>query len=225
MDERFWQERWATRQIGFHEGKPNDLLAQHIALLDGRKRVLVPLAGKAVDMMLLASRGMSVVGVELVEAPCREFFDDNALPHRREGDRFVSEDGRITIVCGDMLACTRESLGTFDAVYDRAALVALDPSMRRAYVDTIARMLEPAARTLLVTFAYDQSKIDGPPWSVSDADVHALYGRDARSRIELVTQRALVPRPKFIERGVTSETESLYVIDNAERREHRDHLR
>ncbi len=214
MDESFWHERWATRQIGFHEGKPNDLLAQHIALLDGRKRVLVPLAGKAVDMLLLASRGMDVVGVELVEAPCRELFEENALAHRREGDRFISDDSRITMLCGDMLACTREALGTFDAVYDRAALVALNPSMRRAYVDTIARMLLPAARSLLITFEYDQSKIDGPPWSVSDDDVHSLFGGEAQ-RIDHLATRSLVPRPKFIERGVTTETESLYVIDHA----------
>jgi thiopurine S-methyltransferase len=210
MHESFWQERWATRQIGFHEGKPDDLLAQHIALLDGRKRVLVPLAGKAVDMLLLASRGMDVVGVELVEAPCRELFEENAIAHRREGNRFISDDGRITMVCGDMLACTREALGSFDAVYDRAALVALHPSMRRAYVDTIARMLAPAARTLLITFEYDQSKIDGPPWSVPEADVHSLYAGARR-----VATRSLVPRPKFIERGVTTESESLFVIDHA----------
>lgn len=214
MNETFWQERWATRQIGFHEGKPNDLLAQHIALLDGRKRVLVPLSGKAADMLFLASRGTQVVGVELIEAPCREFFEDNAIAYRREGNRFVSEDGRIAIVCGDMLACTRDALGAFDAVYDRAALVALDPSLRRAYVDTIARMLAPAARTLLVTFAYDQSKIDGPPWSVTDTDVLALYVAPG-ARIEHLATHALVPRPKFIERGVTAESESLFVIDHA----------
>jgi thiopurine S-methyltransferase len=213
MDESFWQERWATRQIGFHEGKPNDMLAEHVALLDGRKRVLVPLAGKAVDMLLLASRGMHVVGVELVEAPCRELFSDNGLAYRQEGNRFVSEDGRITMVCGDMLACTKDALGTFDAVYDRAALVALQPSVRGAYVDTIARMLSPAARTLLVTFTYDQSKIDGPPWSVADEDVRALFA--ATRRIDKLAERSLVPRPKFIERGVTTESESLLVIDHA----------
>lgn len=213
MQPSFWQERWATKQIGFHEGKPNDLLAGHVPLLEGRRRVLVPLCGKATDMLLLASLGMQVVGAEFVETACREFFADNALPHRREGDRFVSDDGRIILVCADMFAGTRELLGgSFDAVYDRAALVAIEPSMRTQYVDAIANLLEPAARTLLVTFAYDQTMVQGPPWSISDADVHALYAAKA-AKIERVATRALVPRPRMLAAGVTTETESLYVID------------
>lgn len=213
MQPSFWQERWATKQIGFHEGKPNDLLAAHAHLLGGRSRVLVPLCGKATDMLLLASLGMQVVGVEFVETACREFFADNALPYRREQDRFVSDDGRITVVCADMFASTRELLGgAFDAVYDRAALVAVEPVRRTQYVDTIANLLEPAARTLLVTFAYDQTRVQGPPWSISEADVRALYGAKA-AKIERVATRDLVPRPRMLAAGVKTETESLYVID------------
>ncbi|NLE47300.1 MAG: thiopurine S-methyltransferase, partial [Sandaracinaceae bacterium] len=89
------EERWERGEIGFHEGRPNQLLEKHIGLFEGRRRVLVPLSGKAVDLRFLAERGLEVVGVELVEAAARAFFEEQALEmsERREGDFLVLESG------------------------------------------------------------------------------------------------------------------------------------
>jgi thiopurine S-methyltransferase len=95
-------------------------------------------------------------------------------------------------------------------VWDRAALVALDPKDRPAYLDTLWRVLVPGGLVLLVTFTYDQKKLPGPPWSVSDDDVQALCGE--RFTIERILTRDEALGPKFIEAGVTSLTESLYAL-------------
>ena len=79
MDEAFWQERWRTQQIGFHEGKPNELLAAHVDRFGRGTRVLVPLAGKAIDLRWLAERGHNVVGVELGAEAIEAF-------HREQGE-------------------------------------------------------------------------------------------------------------------------------------------
>ncbi|MEO7093569.1 MAG: thiopurine S-methyltransferase, partial [Polyangiales bacterium] len=61
MSERaLWEERWSKQQIGFHEGKPNELLVAHEGRLapPGKKlRILVPLAGKTADLGWLSARG------------------------------------------------------------------------------------------------------------------------------------------------------------------------
>ena len=72
----FWQKRWDDGQTGWHEGKPNDLLVRHLGRLGlaPKSRVLVPLAGKAVDVGWIAEQGHEAVGVELRMNAVEAFF-------------------------------------------------------------------------------------------------------------------------------------------------------
>jgi thiopurine S-methyltransferase len=212
MDIAFWKERWETGQIGFHEGRPNELLVRHVHLLNRRKRVLVPLAGKAQDMVLLASREHEVVGVEIVEDACRQFFDENKLPLVVE-EKFpftIYGGGGVQMWCGDVFDATPERMGLFDGVYDRAALVALDPATRARYVDTLTKLLIPGGRILLVAFSYDQRKLDGPPWSIDFRTVKALFQRDFV--IEVLEEREAAMGPRFVQAGVTDVKETIYLL-------------
>lgn len=188
MERSFWQERWDARQIGFHEGKANDLLVAHFARLGlaPGARVLVPLAGKASDLLWLADRGLEVVGVEFVRKAIDELFAENGLAPtaRKLGSHPALSAGGLTLVHGDMFAMRPEDLGRFDAVYDRAALVALDPPTRRRYVETCRGLAKPGAPTFLITIGYDARRKDGPPWSVDDAVVNDLFSDRSVEKLE-----------------------------------------
>ena len=172
----YWRQRWETGQTAFHEGKPNDLLVEHAALLAGAARVLVPLAGKSHDLHALAAAGHDVVGVEGVELACRQFFDEARLPYTEAAPgRFRARGGRIELVRANFFDAARIGLGTFDAVWDRAALIAVDPADRARYADVIRALVRPRGRVLVVTFAYDQSLFAGPPWSLDAAALRALF--------------------------------------------------
>lgn len=175
MDPAFWKSRWAEGRIGFHEGKPNRYLERHHDKLATYPRVLVPMCGKAEDLAFLAAHGHEVVGVELVEDAVKAFFDEHALaPEVVRSGAFVEYRApSITIFAGDMFAAKRDVVGHIDAIWDRAALVALPDELRRRYVDHL-RALAPK-RVLIVTFEYDQSLAAGPPFSVEEAELRALY--------------------------------------------------
>ena len=72
MEHQFWHERWAKKEIGFHEGTVNKYLHDHWEQLAGKGTgaVLVPLCGKAHDMWWLHDRGHPVLGIELSEVAC-----------------------------------------------------------------------------------------------------------------------------------------------------------
>jgi thiopurine S-methyltransferase len=192
VEREFWTQRWAEGRTAFHEGKPNDYLARHLDRLANYPRVFVPLCGKAEDLAFLAANGHEVVGVELVEDAVKAFFAEHSLqPQIRQRDRLIEYTApSLTIFAGDFFACTRDVLGQIDGVWDRGALVALPDEMRRRYVDHL-RSLAPK-RVLLLAFEYDQSKMEGPPFSVEEGEVRALYdnclvellseGADARIR-------------------------------------------
>ncbi len=191
MDPEFWHERWAAARIGFHEGQPNCYLARHAERLANHPRVLVPLCGKSEDLAYLASRGHEVIGVELVEDAVRAFFDEHGLSPTvtKKGKLVEYASSPITIYAGDILEATREVIGgAVDAIYDRAALVALPDESRRRYVDHIRSLASRAARVLIVTFEYDQALMEGPPFAIEEAELRMLY--DGTQEIELLSEGA-----------------------------------
>lgn len=177
MDHSFWHERWAAGQIGFHEAEENEYLSLHNGVLGQRKRVLVPLCGKAVDLTYLAAYGHEVVGVELVEQAAKAFFAElGGKPNVTQvGDFKRYESKGLNIFVGDFFKTTRELLGDVDALYDRAALIALPEAMRREYAKHVRLLMPANAPGLLVTVEYPQDKMSGPPFSVSEAEVASLY--------------------------------------------------
>ncbi|HKN85294.1 MAG TPA: thiopurine S-methyltransferase [Nitrospiraceae bacterium] len=218
MEPEFWHQRWASNQIGFHEGQVNAYLARHYAdlgLAPG-ETVFVPLCGKSVDVRWLADQGAHVVGVELSPIAVESFFAEQGLTPRtsKEGAFAVWESGPIQLLCGDYFALTPAHLAGAHAVYDRAALIALPPERRADYVAHLDRLLPGARRTLLVSLEYPQEQMQGPPFSVAEREVHRLF---ASARIErLGTQDVLADNPRFRDKGLTRLLEYAYLITQGE---------
>jgi thiopurine S-methyltransferase len=179
MEHSFWHDRWQSGRIGFHENKPNPLLTSHFSALSVPEngRVFVPLCGKTLDIGWLLSRGCRVAGAELSELAIRQLFEelgvDPEITELEELKRYSADS--IDIFVGDIFDLTAGVLGPVDAVFDRAALVALPAEMRAAYVPHIADITGRAPQ-LLVTFEYDQSRLDGPPFSIGSYEVKQRYG-------------------------------------------------
>jgi thiopurine S-methyltransferase len=193
MTEEFWAQRWREGQIGFHEGRPNSFLERHLDVLGSARRVLVPLCGKAEDLAFLASRGHEVVGVELVQAAVEAFFAEHGvkpeLSRRGAFTRYVS--GSLTVLSGDFFALTAEDAGAINALYDRAALIALPPELRGPYVAKLRALLPKASPGLIVTLEYPQELRAGPPFSVLEPELRSHY---AGCELELLDDQSWASR-------------------------------
>ena len=112
-----------------------------------------------------------------VEDAVKAFFAEHGLtPTVRPGKGAkIYEAAGITILCGDVFAVTPEDTGPVDALYDRAALVALPPDMRKRYAAKVKSLLSPGAKGLLVTLEYKEGTVTPPPHSVVESEVRALY--------------------------------------------------
>ena len=185
MNPEFWQERWQDKRIGFNQPKVNPLLIKYFPHLNLPRdsRVFAPLCGKSIDMLWLAEQGYEVVGVELVESAVQEFFaEQNILPTVNEHVNYSAikcyqgqfKGQTITLWVADIFALAATDIGSIDAVYDRAALIAMPPNMRVKYSEQVTTLSNNALQ-LLLTLNYDQSEWAGPPFSISHEQVQQYY--------------------------------------------------
>lgn len=205
MDPDFWHQRWRDNQIGFHQERVTQLLERYWPQVGARRgsRVFVPLCGKTLDMPWLAAQGHRVLGVELSQLAVDRFFAEHGLVPEVHESRYGRHHvaGAIEIVCGDVFALDAALLSGCDAVFDRAALIALPPELRRRYAEVYAQ-LPAGCRGLLVTLEYPQHEKSGPPFSVEQVEVEALFGRGWSP--ELLERRdILAEQPQFAAEGVT----------------------
>jgi thiopurine S-methyltransferase len=178
MDANFWHRRWAKNEIAWHENSGNTLLVEHLKSLSLKPsgRIFVPLCGKTRDIAWLLGQGYKVVAIELSEMAVEALFEQLGLQAQvgQVGSlkRYSAAD--LEVFVGDFFSLSLESLGSVDAIFDRAALVALPMEMRREYTQHLANVTASADQ-LLIVFEYQQELMDGPPFSISIDEINLHY--------------------------------------------------
>jgi thiopurine S-methyltransferase len=176
-------------------------------------RVFVPLCGKTVDMAYLATTSYTteVVGVEGIRLALEEFATEHpSLKIKSDTtiidgfERFVGD--KIILLKGDYFDLDPiKTGGTFGLIYDRASFVAIDPSLRLAYVEVQGKLLAKGGKILLIALERKGSEYgmkQGPPFSLTESTVRNLYeSQDWVQSIELLEQTdQLVTNPEDKER-------------------------
>ncbi len=181
MDANFWHNRWQTNQTGWHERAVNPLLIAHFPSLhvSPGRRVFVPFCGKSLDLGWLLSQGYAVAGAELSELAVTQLFVELGMEPTisKVGTHKHFRGERVDIFVGDLFDLSYDVLGPVDAVYDRAALVALPEAMRVQYTAHL-KSLTSLAPQLLIGYEYDQTIVPGPPFSVTLNELHRHYGSE-----------------------------------------------
>ncbi len=178
METTYWHQKWEKNDIAFHTETANLLLVQYfneLSLVEG-SRVFLPLCGKTLDISWLLSQGYRVAGAELSQLAIEQLFAGLGVEPEisRIGEMDHYRAPNIDIFGGDIFELSSQILGPVDAIYDRAALVALPEEIRKRYT---AHIQEITAKTpqLLICYEYDQSVMPGPPFSISDEEVYQHY--------------------------------------------------
>lgn len=197
-----FQKKWDSNKISWHKEEIHEVLKKHgEQVLPGLfstdavcaappKTVFVPLCGKTVDMAHLAASPAveKVVGVDGILQALEAFaFEQPQLEIHpaaaEEGGGGGGDDGyrrlkgrKIELLQGDFFELDEElSTGgrRFAVIFDRASLIAIDPSLRERYVEITGKLLQPGGQILLVTLTRPDE--NGPPFSTPESAVRDLY--------------------------------------------------
>lgn len=182
MQANFWHQKWEKNQIGFHLPEANPLLVKYFSALNLKQgsRIFLPLCGKSLDITWLLALGYKVAGAELSAIAIEDLFRSlNLTPKIRQKNTILHYSApNIDLFVGDIFDVTPSMLGKVDAIYDRAALVALPVEMRKKYSKHLISLTQNATKPapqLLICFEYDESLHAGPPFSVGADEVNAHY--------------------------------------------------
>ena len=175
----FWESRWIHGQTGWHNSDVNEHLKAHQRVLfqEDSPKIFVPLCGKSLDMMWLSQQGASIVGVDLVKNPLDQYFEEHCLTPNSQITQGIEglSSGNQTLFHANIFDVTLDVIEPVDAIYDRAALVALSPELREAYVEHCFSLLKPGGTILLITYDSPVADDHGPPFPVRKGTVEKLF--------------------------------------------------
>lgn len=219
MEASYWRKAWSDNRIGFHQKNVNKRLVSHWPALElaPGATVFVPLCGKSTDMLWITEQGHPVIGVELSAKAAQAFFVDNNIEYSiQELDGFEIYSGlhaavTIAIWVGDFFDLTPNHLAQCAAYYDRAAMIAMSEGLRAQYASHMAALMAEASTALLLVISYDQDKMKGPPFSVTDENVRKLLGK-AFDICELEHYSGASRLGNLAERGLETLDERVYLL-------------
>lgn len=212
MDANFWISAWKEGRTGFHQAEFNEKLLKYFPLFNAKadQKVLVPLCGKTKDLLWLCHEKLQVHGIELYEEALKDFFSENQLlmPEpilEKTFKQWTLEN--LTLSCGDFFKL--EEGHQYDYVYDRASLVALPSEMRVRYVEKIKNVLKPGGKYLLISYEYNESQMQSPPFSVTEEEIRRHY--EASFKIELMEREPPQNDNKRLD-AVTSLRQTVFIL-------------
>jgi thiopurine S-methyltransferase len=216
MNKEFWHQKWQSNEIAFNQHEANPLLVKYFPALNLKpgNRIFVPLCGKSVDMLWLVNQGYEVVGVELSSIACTDFFNEQALSFSITDSKVftVFKSDKITLLSGDFFNLNKSMINHVDAIYDRAALIALPEELRKSYADFLIHIIKPGIPMLLISNTYNQKEMVGPPFSVGEQEVNALYG--SHFTIQRLYHQITETIPAHLRaKGLTEASEEVYHLE------------
>ena len=159
---------WDQERPGFDQDRVNSFLFEYAPFTETEKKsILVPLAGRSIDLVYLSERFRKVVAVEWVESAIVDFFKINGWEATKSGMTYQSKN--IEFFCGDFFEVAEKYIKECDCLYDRASLVALSLDLRKRYYEVLERTLSPDKECMFVTL--NRADENGPPFHVSEDEL------------------------------------------------------
>lgn len=208
MELSYWRSKWRKGTTGFHmkDGYPGLEKYWDSLPLKDNPVVLVPLCGKTVDLLWLAGKCRRVIGVEISEIAVQDFLTENnlqAVVSSFAGFKLF-QTGNIDIWQGDFFKLPKHKLPAVDLIYDKAALIALPPEMRKRYVAKVIGIVSGHTQILLHLLNYRVEEMTGPPFSVSVEEINMHFGKKFTFQNLIKRELNIEDFKKFQNRGLHS---------------------
>lgn len=156
-----WEERYQLGDTPWDKGVASPPLTDFLTWHQVLGEVLVPGCGTGHDVRALASRGASVLGLDLAKSAIAQAQSRSPL-------------GKETYSLGDLFALPSSWQCRFDWVVEHTCFCAIPPSRRIDYVNAISGIIKPSGYFLAIFFTNPDAE-QGPPFGVSREEIAQLF--------------------------------------------------
>lgn len=179
FDKEFWSKRYENQETGWDLGAPSTPLKEYIDQLKNKNlKILIPGAGNAYEAEYLFNKGFTnVTIVDIAKTPLENI--KKRLP----------DFPKDKLIHGDFF----EFKGNFDVIIEQTFFCALDPSLRKQYVDQMYNLLTPKGKLTGVVFT-DPLDTDHPPFGASLEEYKSLFSERFELKIIAPCYNSISPR-------------------------------
>lgn len=161
---QFWDTRYESKQTPWDFGSVPTALQAYLKKHPKGGRVLIPGCGVGHEIQAFAAAGYEVTAID---------FSSVAVDAAR-----AKVDAALTekIIAGDFFQHPFAP-ASFDLIYERTFLCAIDPSQRTAYRDRVAALLRPGGAYVGYFYYQKTDPKDGPPHGLAWGESDLLFAR------------------------------------------------
>lgn len=178
LDAQYWQSRYENNQAGWDLGTASDPIVEYVnQLLNKDLSILIPGCGNGHEAEYLFKNGFKNVSViDLAKAPLENF------------KKRVPDFPDVQLIQGDFFELKQQ----FDLIIEQTLFCAIDPVLRKAYVQKASELLKPEGK--FVGLLFNREFESGPPFGGSKEE-YLPYFSACFKKIEMeICHNSVLPR-------------------------------
>lgn len=159
FDKSYWEKRYVKNETGWDIGTISTPLQAYIDQLKTKKlKILIPGAGNGYEFDYLLEKGFTESYViDIVQKPLDAILERNQIEKRH-------------LIHQDFF----EHSGQYDLIIEQTFFCALDPELRKDYVQKMVDLLIPNGKIIGLLFNFELTS-EGPPFGGSKEEYIALF--------------------------------------------------
>lgn len=207
MEISYWHSRWENDKTGWHMDyvyPPLKRIWPQLSI-ESEAHVLVPLCGKNLDIHWLIDQGCTVTGVDISQKALEHIMKNHSESFTEDSSHgfTIYRSKSLALWQGDFIKLPTDKVPPADLIYDTKAIIALPAEMRSDYAKKLLSLTHSKTQILIQTLQYEQSEMNGPPFSVDEQELKHLLGN--RFTLKCIHEQSkLEELQRFQQRGLSS---------------------
>lgn len=179
LNSTYWEERYKNNQTAWNVGEITAPLKEYIDQIDDKTiRILIPGAGNGYELEYLIQNGFKNSYV----------VDFAPTPLENIQKRLPDLDSR-QLIQSDFFALE----GQYDLIIEQTFFCAIDPELRKSYVQKMKSLLKPTGKLVGLLFQFSLTAA-GPPFGGSVEEYQSLFGNDFTIKTLETAYNSIKPR-------------------------------
>lgn len=174
-----WENRYIENSTGWDIGHISTPIKEYIDQLSNKElKILIPGCGNAYEAEYLWNNGFkNTFLLDIAPSPLRNFLEK------------VNDFPKEQLIHADFF----EHKGQYDIIIEQTFFCAIEPEMRQAYADQVAKLLKPSGKLVGLLWSVDLND-DHPPYGGSKEEYLTYFEKNFNIRILEDAHNSIPPR-------------------------------